>query len=149
MGNWGISPNASPKEKLKSEMADYLQGLNAVGEISYGTYNKLFGFSMSLLDKMHELGNEKQEEFDYITKVQSFIGKTIQDFFCNGFFGSDTYNLEGAEIIEIRKDEDDGIVIEVRKTNGKYDYGYFNDGWDDWKIVYEYLDEWVNGNRHF
>jgi hypothetical protein len=36
-------------------------------------------------------------------------------------------------------------VIEVRKINGKYDYGYFNDGWDDWKTVYEYLDEWVNG----
>ena len=56
MGNWGISETASDKEKLKSEMADYLNGLNSTGEISYATSCELFDFSMGLLDKMHALG---------------------------------------------------------------------------------------------
>ena len=29
MANWGVSENASDIEKLKSEMADYLHGLNS------------------------------------------------------------------------------------------------------------------------
>jgi hypothetical protein len=32
MGGWGVSENASEKEKLKSEMADYLNGLNCCGK---------------------------------------------------------------------------------------------------------------------
>lgn len=60
MGNWGISPNATSKEKLKSEMADFLNGLNSVGDISYETYNEIFNFSMDLLDKMHELGSKEK-----------------------------------------------------------------------------------------
>lgn len=59
MGNWGISSNATPKEKLKSEMADFLSGLNSVGMIDYGTYDKIFDFSMDLLEKMYELGETK------------------------------------------------------------------------------------------
>lgn len=58
MGNWGISKNAPENEKLKSEMADYLSGLNSVGEISYSTYSELYDFSMGLLDKMYELGKK-------------------------------------------------------------------------------------------
>lgn len=56
MGNWGISENASENEKLKSEMADFLGGLNSCGEIDYISYSKIFDFSMELLDKMYELG---------------------------------------------------------------------------------------------
>jgi hypothetical protein len=53
---WGISENASPKEKLKAEMGDYLKGLNSAGVIDYSTYNEIFDFSMQLLDQMHDLG---------------------------------------------------------------------------------------------
>lgn len=56
MGNWGISDKATEKEKIKSEMADYLNGLNSCGEISYSVYSEAFDFSMSLLDKMFEHG---------------------------------------------------------------------------------------------
>jgi hypothetical protein len=56
MGNWGISENATPKEKLKSEMADFLNGLNSTGEISYSAYCEIFDFSHELLDKIYELG---------------------------------------------------------------------------------------------
>lgn len=44
MGNWGISKDATPKEKLKSEMADFLGGLNSVGEISYSSYSEILIF---------------------------------------------------------------------------------------------------------
>lgn len=56
---WGISENATPKEKLKSEMADYLNGLNSTGVIDYTTYSEAFDFSMELLDKMYELGKKE------------------------------------------------------------------------------------------
>jgi hypothetical protein len=61
MGNWGISENASEKEKIKSEMADYLNGLNSCGEISYSIYCEAFDASMNLLDKMYELGTAQNE----------------------------------------------------------------------------------------
>lgn len=54
--SWGISSDATNKEKLKAEMADYLNGLNSAGEISWGVYNEAFDVSMKLLDKMYDLG---------------------------------------------------------------------------------------------
>lgn len=59
MGNWGISENATEKEKLKSETADFLGGLNSCGEISYSSYSEIFDFSMDLLDSMYELGKSE------------------------------------------------------------------------------------------
>lgn len=59
MGNWGISSSANPKERLKSEMADFLNGLNSVGKIDYEAYSEIFDFSMDLLDAMYELGAKK------------------------------------------------------------------------------------------
>lgn len=56
MGSWGTSDKAPEKEKIKSEMADYLNGLNSVGEIDYSVYSELFDFAMELLDRMYELG---------------------------------------------------------------------------------------------
>lgn len=61
MGGWGISKNATPKEKLKSEMADFLNGLNSVGEISYSAYSEIFDFSMDLFDKMYDLAKKENE----------------------------------------------------------------------------------------
>ena len=56
MGGWGISKHASEKEKLKSELADYLHGLNATGEIDYSIYSEMFGLTMALMDQMYEQG---------------------------------------------------------------------------------------------
>lgn len=61
MGNWGLSNNAAPKEKLKAEMADFLNGLNCCGDISYTTYSEIFDFSMDLLDKMYILGQSENQ----------------------------------------------------------------------------------------
>ena len=59
MGNWGIAETASKKEKLKAKMSDYLGGLNSCSEISYKTYDKLWDFSMKLLDKIYDLGKKE------------------------------------------------------------------------------------------
>ncbi|MBU8803283.1 MULTISPECIES: hypothetical protein [Bacillus] len=53
---WGVSPDATNKEKLKAEMADYLNGLNSTGVISYEVYSEAFDVSMKLLDQMYDLG---------------------------------------------------------------------------------------------
>lgn len=52
---WGITNGATPEEKIKSEMADHLRGLNATGELSYEEYSRLFDLSMRLLDEMKAL----------------------------------------------------------------------------------------------
>lgn len=80
---------------------------------------------------------------DYETLSKSFAGETIKDFFCNGFFGGSTYDLEGAEITRIYEDED-AIVLEVKKTNKKRDYGYFSGHWEDWKTVHDFLERWTS-----
>lgn len=59
MPHWGIAKTAPEKEKIKAELADELQGLNAVGDISYVTYCSLFDFCMPLLDRMYELGQKE------------------------------------------------------------------------------------------
>lgn len=87
----------------------------------------------------------KEENYtDYKQMVKLFVGETIKDSFCNGFFGGSNYDLNGAEITKINQ-YNNGIVIEVIKSNGKYDYGYFDDNWNDWECVYKHLSKWVDG----
>jgi hypothetical protein len=57
--SWGIADTASEKEKIKSRMADYLNGLNCCSEITYSTYSSAFDYSMKLLDEMYELGRKE------------------------------------------------------------------------------------------
>lgn len=91
-----------------------------------------------------KISDGKFDVTDYKQLCQSFIGENIENFFCNGFFGSRTFDLRGAEILRIFEEDQDTITIEVLKINDKHDYGYFNDGWNDWKTVYEHLEEWTN-----
>ncbi len=46
--SWGISENASEKEKLKAEVNDYLHGLNSVGKIDYKAYSELYDVCMPI-----------------------------------------------------------------------------------------------------
>lgn len=62
--SWGISSDATDKEKLKAEMADFLSGLNATGEVRYEVYKESFDFSMKLLDLMYELGKHEKRKDD-------------------------------------------------------------------------------------
>lgn len=61
---WGISDNASLKEKIKSEMADHLQGLNATGAIDASDYSETFDVAMDLLDQIYELGKKEGATHD-------------------------------------------------------------------------------------
>lgn len=54
MGNWGISPNASEKEKLKAEVNDYFYGLNSVGKIDYIAYCNLYDACMPILEECYD-----------------------------------------------------------------------------------------------
>jgi hypothetical protein len=64
--SWGISENASEKEKLKAEVNDYFKGLNSVGMIDYIAYCKLYDVCMPILeegyDRMEEERLEESEE---------------------------------------------------------------------------------------
>ncbi len=54
MSGWGISENASEKEKLKAEVNDFFHGLNAVGMIDYEAYSELYDACMPILEKYYE-----------------------------------------------------------------------------------------------
>ena len=54
--SWGIAETASEIEKIKSESADYLNGLNSCGVIDWNTYNYAFDFYADLLMKAYEQG---------------------------------------------------------------------------------------------
>ncbi len=56
--SWGIAETASEIEKIKSESADYLNGLNSCGVIDWGTYNYEFDFYADLLMKAYEQGRK-------------------------------------------------------------------------------------------
>ena len=61
MTNWGIATTAPEIVKIKAEMADYLHGLNSDAEIDHSVYNRLFDFSLSLLQKAYELGKKEAQ----------------------------------------------------------------------------------------
>ena len=56
--SWGIAETAQEIEKIKSESADYLNGLNSCGVIDWNTYNYAFDFYADLLMKAYEQGGK-------------------------------------------------------------------------------------------
>ena len=52
--SWGISENASEKEKLKAEVNDFFQGLNAFGEIDWIAYNELYDACVPILEECYD-----------------------------------------------------------------------------------------------
>lgn len=84
------------------------------------------------------------EDNSFKALSKQFIGETITDFFCNGFFGSRNYDLADAVITKIRdSDKKNAIIVEVKKTDGETDYGYFEESWRDWESVYLHLKGWT------
>lgn len=62
MANWGIASTAPEIEKIKSEMADYLHGLNSCSKIDYLIYSQLFDFSLPLIQKAYDLGKKEAQQ---------------------------------------------------------------------------------------
>jgi len=59
---WGISDNASEKEKLKTEINDFFRGLNSTCEIDYEAYSQIYDAVMPIIDDMYE--RRKEEDTD-------------------------------------------------------------------------------------
>jgi len=59
---WGISDNASEKEKLKTEINDFFSGLNSTCEIDYEAYSQIYDAVMPIIDDMYE--RRKEEDTD-------------------------------------------------------------------------------------
>ena len=57
--SWGIAESATEFEKLRAESADFLNGWNSCGVISYGEYCDAFDFYHELLEKAYELGKKE------------------------------------------------------------------------------------------
>ena len=60
--SWGISENASEKEKLKAEINDYFKGLNSCCFIDYIAYCELYDACMPIIDEMYERIKSEVEE---------------------------------------------------------------------------------------
>lgn len=56
---WGIVETAPENEKIKADFADFLNGLNSCGDISYVIYSEIFDEGMKLMDKIYELGKSE------------------------------------------------------------------------------------------
>lgn len=52
--SWGVSENASEKEKLNAEINDFFSGLNSVGDIDYTAYSDIYDAVMPIIDDMYE-----------------------------------------------------------------------------------------------
>ena len=59
--SWGISENASEKEKLKAEVNDYFHGLNATGKIDYIAYSELYDVCMPILEECYDRMKNESE----------------------------------------------------------------------------------------
>lgn len=65
-----------------------------------------------------------------------FIGKTIRDFYCNGFFGR-RYDLEGSVIINISYNR-----LSIRDTSDNVVSAHFEEGWQR-NEMFELIEEWT------
>lgn len=76
MMSWGIAETAPEIEKIKSESADYLNGLNSCGVIDWDTYNYAFDLYMDLLMKAYEQGKKdtqpEQKKGKWIIKETAY-----------------------------------------------------------------------------
>ena len=64
--SWGISENASDKEKLKADINDYFYSLCSVGKIDYQLYEDLYDACMLIID----------EGYDRFQKEMKALGET-------------------------------------------------------------------------
>lgn len=59
--SWGISENASEKEKLKAVVNDYFRGLNTMGQIDYTCYSELYDACMPILEECYDRMEEERK----------------------------------------------------------------------------------------
>ena len=82
MSCWDIAEKASEKEKIKSEFADFINGMNSCGKIDYNVYSQLFDFAMHLFDKMFE---HSKYEYENVEEFERVYGRTVNEAFKIGW----------------------------------------------------------------
>lgn len=60
--SWGISPNATEKEKIFTNFADCIQGMNSVCEIDYSAYSQIWDMGRELADKEYQQGRADENK---------------------------------------------------------------------------------------
>ena len=75
--SWGIAETAPEIEKIKSESADYLNGLNSCGVIDWSTYNYAFDFYADLLMKAYKQGGKDAQTE---RKTGRWIEKPVKEY---------------------------------------------------------------------
>ena len=119
-------------EYQKYTIEELLHLLTEVAEQDYGK------FSYKKYEKMAEIKKEIMDRYQIVSfNPDSMIGKKLNDWFCNGFFGSETEVwLEGAEIISTTYD-----TVTVRQEDGKIQTAEFDGGWRE--SMKSLLEEWT------
>ena len=90
--SWGIAETASEIEKIKSESADYLNGLNSCGVIDWNTYNYAFDFYADLLMKAYEQGREDAQPEPQWISCSERLPEKNGGYLCS--LGDDTHSIE-------------------------------------------------------
>ena len=78
MSGWGIAETAPEIEKIKAESADYLNGLNSCGEVSWEVYDYAFDFYVGLIQEAYELGkSEAEPHWIPVTERLPEVGESV------------------------------------------------------------------------
>ena len=80
--SWGISDNASEKEKLKAEINDFFCGLNSVGDIDYEAYSQIYDAVMPIIDDMYVRRKEmtRLNDKNNLAEFKGRLVDTLEDF---------------------------------------------------------------------
>lgn len=70
--SWGISPNATEKEKIFADFNDSLQGINSEYGLSYYLYSNIYNIGRKLADKEYQQGRAEGESIG-ITRVLDIL----------------------------------------------------------------------------
>jgi hypothetical protein len=79
---------------------------------------------------------DKVDEFLGSTSYSSFIGLEIKDFYCNGFFGSREYGMEGAVITDANDK-----CITAKKVDGEIVQAWIKDY--RFELIKDIVQEWT------
>lgn len=96
MSNWGISPNASEKEKIKADYADILHGMNSTGAIPYDVYSDLFDDGMELFDRMYAQGKADAVP---VAEIKDYLQKRLDEWEALGDRKFEPANMWGYNFI--------------------------------------------------
>lgn len=79
--SWGISPNATKKEKIFADYNDSLMGMNSADGLSYRHYSKIYDIGRNLADKEYDQGRADAIEELFNTPMEEFGGMSLKEVY--------------------------------------------------------------------